>query len=322
MIPSVEYAVLKTAVLLVQNLPLKAAARLGRFLGFAAYCADIRRRRRAVHNLRCVFGREWERRKIAAVAKENFQRLGESYCCAVKSVRMSGEQLKLHVHCVGSEQLRQANRRAKNQIVAIGHFGNFELYARLGQLIGLSNTAATYRALKNSAANRIMETLRRQSGTRFFERRREAEALKKSLQRGGMVLGLLADHHAGGGAEAEFLGLTCLATKAPAVLALRYRADLRTAICYRTGLAQWRIEIGKAIPLYNGNQARPVGDIIQNVQNALTEAVRRDPANWFWVHRRWRKTAPSSPRKTKACEHSPVGAGNLPPNSSNLPPCG
>ena len=178
--------------------------------------------------------------------------------------------------------------------MAIGHFGNFELYARLGQLIGLSNTAATYRALKNSAANRIMETLRRQSGTRFFERRQEADALKKSLQRGGMVLGLLADHHAGNGAAAEFLGMPCLATKAPAVLALRYRADLRTAICYRTGTAQWRIEIGKAIPLHNGNRARPVADIIQNVQNALAEAVRRDPANWFWVHRRWRTTAPSS----------------------------
>lgn len=295
MIPAVEYAVLKTAVLLVQSLPLKAAARLGRFLGFAAYCADFRRRRRAVHNLHSVFGREWGRRKIAAVAKENFRRLGESYCCAVKSVRMSGEQLKLHVRCIGGEQLRQANRGAKNQIVAIGHFGNFELYARLGQLIGLSHTAATYRALKNSAANRIMETLRRQSGTRFFERRQEAVALKKSLQRGGMVLGLLADHHAGNGAAAEFLGLPCLATKAPAVLALRYQADLRTAICYRTGLAQWRIEIGKAIPLHNGNQARSVSDIIQNVQNALTEAVRRDPANWFWVHRRWRTPAPSSP---------------------------
>lgn len=301
MIPILEYAVLKMAVLLVQSLPLKAVAHLGRFLGFAAYCADFRRRRLAVHNLRCVFGSEWDGRKIVAVAKENFRRLGESYCCAVKSARMSGERLKSRICCVGGEELRRANLRAKNQIVAIGHFGNFELYARLGQLIGLSNTATTYRALKNSAANRIMETLRRQSGTCFFERRQEAGSLKKSLQHGGIVLGLLADHHAGNGAAAEFLGLPCLATKAPAVLALRYRADLRTAICYRTGLAQWRIEIGKAIPLYNGNRARPVADIIQNVQTTLAEAVRRDPANWFWVHRRWRMTAPSSP---------------------NLPPCG
>ncbi len=295
MIPFVEYVVLKMAVLLVQSLPLKAVAHLGRFLGFAVYCADFRRRRIAVHNLRCVFGREWNGRKIAAIAKENFRRLGESYCCAVKSVRMSGEQIKPHIRCVGGEELRRANLQTKNQIVAIGHFGNFELYARIGQLIGLSNTAATYRALKNSEANQIMEALRRQSRTRFFERREEAVALKKSLQRGGMVLGLLADHHAGNGASAEFLGMPCLATKAPAVLALRYRADLRTAICYRTGLAQWRIEIGKAIPLYNGNRARPVADIIQDVQNALAEAVRRDPANWFWVHRRWRMTAPSSP---------------------------
>ncbi len=285
------YVVLKTAVVLIQSLPLRDAARLGRFLGWAAYWLDGRHRHRALTNLRHVFGHEWEWEKIVAVAKENFRRLGESYCCAAKSASMSCEQLKPHLDWIGEEKLRQASDGGKNQLVAIGHFGNFELYARMGRLMGLSNLAATYRALKNPAANRVMEELRQRAGIRFFERRRGARALKEALRNGGMVLGLLADQHAGGGAAAEFLGRPCSATRAPAVLALRYQADLRTAICYRTGLAQWTIEIGEVIPLRNGDRDRPVGAITQDVQDTLTAAVQRDPANWFWVHHRWREIA-------------------------------
>jgi lauroyl/myristoyl acyltransferase len=35
-----------------------------------------------------------------------------------------------------------------------------------------------------------------------------------------------------------------------------------------------------------------VADIIRDVLRAQEAAVHRDPANWFWVHKRW-KPAPS-----------------------------
>ena len=33
---------------------------------------------------------------------------------------------------------------------------------------------------------------------------------------------------------------------------------------------------------------RPIVDIMTEVNRHYEEGVRRDPANWFWVHRRWK----------------------------------
>jgi KDO2-lipid IV(A) lauroyltransferase len=75
---------------------------------------------------------------------------------------------------------------------------------------------------------------------------------------------------------------------------------LATAVCYRTGLARWRLEFGPRIPTLEADGTpRALGAIMLDVNRALEVAVRRDPANWFWVHRRWK---PASNRQRNARE--------------------
>jgi KDO2-lipid IV(A) lauroyltransferase len=75
---------------------------------------------------------------------------------------------------------------------------------------------------------------------------------------------------------------------APAVFALRYRCPLYTAICYRTGLATLQIEVGEEIPTQENGHPRTSEAIMRAVNRAFEAAIRRDPANWFWVHNRWK----------------------------------
>ncbi len=93
-----------------------------------------------------------------------------------------------------------------------------------------------------------------------------------------------------------FLGHDCSTSAAPAIFALRYHCALHTGICYRVGLARWRIEAGDEIPTHENGRPRSAAAIMRDVNRAFEAAVRRDPANWFWVHRRW-KPAPAA--KTK-----------------------
>jgi KDO2-lipid IV(A) lauroyltransferase len=53
-------------------------------------------------------------------------------------------------------------------------------------------------------------------------------------------------------------------------------------------LARWRIEVGDEIPTRENGRARSVETIMGAVNDAFEAAIRRDPANWFWVHRRWK----------------------------------
>jgi KDO2-lipid IV(A) lauroyltransferase len=129
--------------------------------------------------------------------------------------------------------------------------------------------------------------LRGRSPCLFFERRADGRALRELMAGGGVTLGLLADQSAPG-LRAPFLGRNCNTGLAPAILALRYGAELSTAICYRVALAKWRLEFGKQIPTHENGRPHSSEEIMRDVNRALETAVRRDPANWFWVHRRWK----------------------------------
>lgn len=281
----------RSLVTLIALLPLRIVARLGRLGGAAAYLLDARHRRVAQANLTRVFAPGMSPAEIRAVARENFRRIGENFACGVKTACMSPAALRPHFEFVGADRIQPFDPSAATQsrIVAIGHFGNFELYARFGQFVPGFRCAATYRGLRQPALDRLLRSLRERSGCLFFDRRGGADALKTALAGPGLLLGLLADQHAGDrGLRLPFLGHDCSTSAAPALLALRYRCPLHTAICYRVGLARWRIEVGPEIPTRHGDEPRPVEAITAEINHAFEEAVRRDPANWFWVHNRWK----------------------------------
>ena len=279
----------------LQALPLRWVARIGRAGGSLAYYLDARHRRVALANLIMCFP-EKSRAEIGALARENFKRIGENYCSAVKTAAMSWEELKPHLQFVGLNRLYPETfpKHAPARVVAIGHFGNFEVYARFGQFFEGVQTATTYRAVRPPLLNKLLQDLRARSGCLFFERRTEAAALKAAMSQPGIILGLLVDQHAGtGGVWVPFFGKDCSTSSAPAIFALRYDCPLHTGFCFRTGLAQWRIEAGGEIPTRVDGESRPIEDIMADVNRAFEAAVRRDPANWFWVHNRWK------PKKTK-----------------------
>jgi KDO2-lipid IV(A) lauroyltransferase len=286
---AIIYAFARALTALIQALPLPWAAGAGRALGVLAFHLVGRYRRVALDNLTQCFGAEKSPAEIRELALENFRRIGENYVCAIKTASMTAAELKPHIEFAGGTGLPQkvGDSPPPNLIMAIGHFGNFELYARFHDLRPDYQCATTYRALKQPALNRLMQTLRRRSGCLYFERRTDGPLLRAALNQGGIILGLLADQSSKG-LRAPFLGRDCDTGLAPAVLALRYRTELYTAFCFRVAPAKWRLELGDKIATHDDGHPRPSEDIMRDVNRSFEKAVRRDPANWFWVHRRWK----------------------------------
>jgi len=296
---AVLYLGARALVALLQTLPLTWVARIGRAGGAVFYWLDARHRRVARQNLTLCFDGQKSGSEIKALARENFRRIGENFFCAVKTAGMDAEEIRRCVEVVGADKIENpfSTEGVRSLVVAIGHFGNFELFARASQLYHGYQSATTYRALRQPALNRLMQSLRAKSGCLFFERRSETDALRAAMSEQRIMLGLLADQHAGDrGLWLPFFGRECSTTAAPAVLALRYGCPLRTAICYRTGLGRWRIEVGEEIPTHDTGMARSSAAITLEINRAFEAAVRRDPANWFWVHNRWKAARSEGPR--------------------------
>jgi KDO2-lipid IV(A) lauroyltransferase len=290
----IVYYFARALIALIQLLPLPLVARLGRFGGGLAFRLDGRHRRVTVENLQMCFGAEKSPQEIMALARENFRRIGENYCCAIKTAAMSIDELRPHVEFVGDERLQPPRR----MVIAAGHFGNFELYARFQQYASGYQCVTTYRALKQPELNRLMQSLRERSGTLYFERRTDAPLLRNIMNRPNTLLGLMSDQSSRG-LRAPFLGHDCDTNLAPAVFALRYHCELFTAFCFRLAPAKWRLELGDQIATHENGAARSSEDIMREVNRSFEKAVLRDPANWFWVHRRWKAQRAPDKKESK-----------------------
>ncbi len=281
----------RALVATLQALPLDWVARLGRCAGNMTWWLDARHRRVALENLERALGSEFSPQQLRGIARENFRRIGENYATAVKTAAMTDAELAPRIDVSGFDEA--VPPIGTLSVVAVGHFGNFEILARLRPLAHGRQLATTYRAIRPPALDAALQRLRKRSGILFFERTRDGAQLRSVLNQGNVMLGLLSDQHAGNrGLWLPFFGHPCSTSAAPAVYALRFHARLAVGICYRTRLAHWRVEFSEPIPTRSADgSARRPEEIMLDVNRCLESAIRRDPANWFWVHRRWK--APS-----------------------------
>ena len=293
-------------IAIIQRLSLRTASRLGRGLGAIGWLVLRRHRRIAIDNLTFAFANEKSAAEIYRLARENFRRLGECYVTGVRTSAMSDTELDACVEFVGGENLPRPGGPFHNLVFATGHFGNFELPGRVHRHLPGWRLIATYRALNPPALNDLLQKIRNATGVLFFERTREARALRQVMDQGGAALGLLADQHGGiKGLWIPFFGRPCSTSSSIALLAIRYGAPIQMLLCFRVDVAKWRVEFGETIPTHGPDGTpRDLAAIMTEVNRSYEAAARRDPANWFWVHRRWKP--PTERQLARARPRAPI----------------
>jgi KDO2-lipid IV(A) lauroyltransferase len=242
-------------------------------------------RRRALSNLALVRP-DWPevlRHRVAEQALDNFGRtLIENY-----SWRELSERLRqAPVTGGGLPHLEEARAQGRPVILVTGHFGNHEAprhaLAHRGFRIG-----GLYREMGNPLVNRhYVATMAEVSGPVFPKGRRGTLGFVRHLAGGGMAT-ILFDLHDRGGAPIPFLGRPALTALTAAELALRYDALLVPywGIRRNDGLG---FEVAVEEPIPRG----PALAMMEEATRRLEARVLAHPEQWFWVHRRWKGTAP------------------------------
>jgi KDO2-lipid IV(A) lauroyltransferase len=275
---------------LTSVIPIKCLAWAGHQIGGLAWHIDRRHRSVAIINIEAAFP-ELSPDDCLTLAKKNFQRLGETYACILKTGGMNAEQIKKVLTIEGYERIEEImiNDPNANIILAIGHYGNFELFSWISLGAPSAQIATTYRALRQPKLNKLLLQLRAASGCLYFERRSEGAQLKETMKRSHIMLGLLADQSGGeGGLWLPVFGRETSVSPAPAVFAQRYQCRLFPSACFRVSAGHWKIELGEEILVKENGQRRSTEAITRDIIKAQEKTIRRDPVNWFWVHNRWK----------------------------------
>ena len=85
-----------------------------------------------------------------------------------------------------------------------------------------------------------------------------------------------------------FFNRLCSTSPLAAALAIRTNSAVVPAAIFTSGFARWRIVYDEEIPYDRSNPEQLTADI-----NAVLERqIRHSPADWFWVHNRWKTPWP------------------------------
>lgn len=284
---------------IVQSLSLETAMRFGRLLGAIAWMLDAVHRRRVIDNLHLAFGDDHRilppEIHPAHVGRESFRRFGANAMAAIWMAERDDADLSSLIEVTGVEKhLLPAAARGKGVVHVMFHLGNWEALSRITSRIPQVKFSTVYQPLKNPGFDALIADWRRRGRVELINRHHGFTDAVKRL-RAGEAVGMLVDQHAGDhGMWVPFFRRMASTTALPAILARRTGATIIPILCrnLRTSGkhgAQWRMEFAVPVP----TEGRGDGEIMMEIHHRLEEAIRADPANWFWMHNRWKTPSPN-----------------------------
>lgn len=274
-------------------LPLPLLCRLGMAGGWCAYYLLPGYRRLALRNLAVAFSGEHESapltpRELSALARQHFTTLGANLLGSIGVARLPAEEVKKVATIEGHEIPLELIEQKRGFVFVIAHLGNWELLSQLTPLLYEVPTGSVYQQLGNPYIDADVRASRARLGLHLFERKEGFQAAIKMLREGGGV-GVLADQHAGdAGVWVPFFGRLASTTSLPAMMALRANAALLPITIQTVRPGHWRWVIGEPIEVNSRDPSEATAIINLNIEKRIREA----PADWFWVHNRWKTPKP------------------------------
>lgn len=286
------YLLVRVLEAVLSVLPLTFCARLGHFLGGLGHAFFGGPRRLALRNLEIAFGREKDLAWRKAAAKKHFQSLGANFLCSMKFQVMSEAEITKRVTIEGMEHAQAVVASGKPLLYAICHIGCWELLTNIPSLFCLGRKPATiYQPLSNPYLEAHLRRRREKLGYELFNRSDGFGAPIKHLREAGSAIGVLVDQHAGDkGIWCPFFDRLASTSSLAALMAMRCDAPLLPLAVYNDGLARWKLVI---YPPVNSGEKKATAEGLTSMLNIAVEVlVRRAPADWFWVHNRWKTPKP------------------------------
>jgi KDO2-lipid IV(A) lauroyltransferase len=271
-------------------LPQFLAERLGLALGWLLQHIVRLKRRDVVAHLRLAFP-EWSPEEQALWLKRFYRHLGLLAMELLRLAQATDADLQEKVTIEGMEHLEAALARGKGVLVLSGHLGNWELeLASLGSRGYRPN--AVVKEIKTEAGNYAAERMRNSHGINLIPRRNSIRQIMQCLRRNEIVIFVLDQNMTSDeGIFVDFFGRPACTMGGLAVLAERCGAPVLPVGCYReTDMRHHRAVCQPALEWekVGDDRGRNIRHNTQRYTRLLEEMIRAHPAQWIWMHRRWR----------------------------------
>ena len=286
----------RAVIAIIYCFTIKANLRTARFLGRQMWKRYKRGRQRALTNLRLSFP-DKDDAWIEKTGRKSFEQIVMLIFDLLFTPRLvrkdNWRQYSRYINCERTKWMIQQG----GVLLLTAHYGNFEVVGYLMSLFGF-NVYSIARPLDNKYINDYLYGIRQKVGQNIIDKK-GASSMMESLAADKSTLCFIADQDAGKkGVFVDFFGRKASTYKSIGLLAMQYNMPIIVGGCRQIdGRFFFEVETHRIItPDEWADKDKPLEWITQEYTKALEDFIRKDPSQYWWLHRRW-KHRPRSQRK-------------------------
>ncbi|MGB2768557.1 MAG: lysophospholipid acyltransferase family protein [Candidatus Zixiibacteriota bacterium] len=283
------YRLISSIISLLNFLPRNVAITVGGIGGQLAFLVIRDARRRTLFNLNMAFGEKTNEKELTRLGRKVFQNLGKNVADAVRLGKMSWEDVEKITEIEGLEHLDEAYQLGKGVIGLTGHIGNFELIAAYFSLRGY-RMSVVGRELYDPRLDRLLLRNRESVGLENIPSSGGVKPIMRALK-AGRFLGVLADQDSSRvrGVFVNFFGKPARTPAGPGLLSYKTGSPIIPMAILRKGKSRYKIVVKPRVELgFSGDREKDLIDVTQKYTRVLESIIKEYPAQWLWMHDRWR----------------------------------
>jgi len=224
------------------------------------------------------------------IARQVFRSMGRSLVEVCRFYHGRGDGIISRLEVRGREHFEEARARGKGVIFLTGHCGNWEMMALAYSHVFNSTMSVVARHQNNPYLHNMVEKMRGSYNNRVIYKDNAIRNIIGVLRKNGVV-GMLLDQSVlpEEGCLISFLGRKAWASKAPVVIARKTGAAVVPAFIHREG-DRHVCQIHPMLQFGDDPSDAGVVEDVQIYSRAIEKFIVEHPTDWYWVHRRWKRT--------------------------------
>lgn len=244
----------------------------------------------AYNNMQLVLKDVLSPEEIDALLEENFTHMGLviSEFIMVRKLNRNNYRNYIDLTIEGEKYLKEAYNRGKGVIIYTAHFGNWEWLGAILSFLGYPLTAIAKKQ-HNKTFDYSINKIRRAKGVKMIFTRgmsqREAYAALKNNE----CLFLLGEQYPlSNGWPVRFFDQDTYAFSGVVRFARNTGASIVPTFLIREGWRKHRLVFFEPYQVDRDSRKPEQEKMLQELTDIVEMMIRKYPAQWLWIHERWR----------------------------------